>query len=95
MHTRVGCPQSTSPAFTLVSKARRDPPPLSIREASTRRTASVILGGLSQIAGLVISFGESSSEVRLLRFRRYPNPVPFLGGADIGREILTTLVEVN
>jgi hypothetical protein len=50
---------------------------------------------LSQIAGLVISFGESSSEVRLLRFRRYPNPVPFLGGADIGREILTTLVEVN
>ena len=55
----------------------------------------MILGGLSQIAGLVISFGESSSAVRMLPFRRYPNPFLFLGGADIGKEILTILVEVK
>jgi len=34
-------------------------------------------------------------QVRLLPFRRYPNPFPFLGGADIGQEILTILVEVK
>ena len=31
----------------------------------------------------------------MLPFRRYPNPFPFLGGADIGQEILTILVEVK
>src|ERR1019366_6615446 len=31
----------------------------------------------------------------MLPFRRYPNPFPFLGGADIGKETLTILVEVK